>query len=98
MGVINLAVASALLVWLDQSSASRWWRLVAFPLLWLGVVGILQARAKTCVALARRRTCDADVAELTPAALDLLRGRATEIVWRGTIIAAVLVSMALLAP
>ena len=95
-GAITLAVACVLLAGIHQSS--RWWRVGAFPLLWLGSVGLLQARARTCIAFAARGTCDFDAGarELTPETADLLRRRARTIVQRATVIAVVLTVLALL--
>ena len=99
-GTITLAVATAALFWLEQSGVSRWWRMAVFPLLWFGVVGLLQARARTCIAFAARGTCDrdADIKELTPEAADFLRQRARSISRRTTLFAAILTLLAIAAP
>jgi hypothetical protein len=103
VGAVGTVAAFALIAWLDRSATSRWWRLGAFPLFWMGLVGLLQARAKTCVAYAARRTCDQDApgvvnATLAPGVADLLNRRASQILRRATIIAAGLTLLALLAP
>lgn len=100
LGMMTLAVACACLIWIDQTGASRWWRIGAYPLLWLGVVGLLQARARTCIAFAARGSCDPDagITELTPETADLLRERARSIVRTGTILALVLTVLAVAAP
>ena len=98
VGSIALAAAVAWLLTFDHSGTSRWWRVGAFPLLWLGAVGILQARARTCIAFAARATCDPDagLTELTTAVADQLRQRARTIVRLATLIAAVVTALALL--
>jgi len=100
LAAMTVAVAGALLFWMGQAGANRWWRVATFPLLWLAAVGVLQARARTCIAFAARGTCDSDagVGELTPEAADLLRQRAKSIVRMGTILAAILTSLAIAAP
>src|SRR5262245_26379592 len=59
-GIVNLAIAVAILAFLYQADAARWWRLAAFPLLLLGAIGVFQARARTCVAHAAKGTCELD--------------------------------------
>jgi hypothetical protein len=100
IGTITLAVAAAGLFWLEQAGASRWWRLGAFPLLWFGVVGVLQARARTCIAFAARGTCDSDagIGAVTPELADSLRRRARSIVRRTTLFAAILTLLAVAVP
>lgn len=100
MGIMTLVVASAGLFWLERAGVSRWWRIGAFPLLWLGVVGLLQARARTCIAFAAKGTCDRDagIGELTPEATDLLQQRARSIVRRTTLFAVILTLLAVAAP
>lgn len=99
-GTLTLAAASGCVFWLEQAGVSRWWRIGVFPLLWLGVVGLLQARARTCIAFAARGTCDrdADIKELTPEAADFLRQRARSIARRTTLFAAILTLLAIAAP
>jgi hypothetical protein len=56
-----------MLAWLDQAGAARWWRLAAFPVLWLAAIGMFQARARTCVAHAAKGTCELDDGRQVPA-------------------------------
>ena len=99
-GLVGLAASSAVLFWLDRTGASRWWRLAMFPLLWMGATGLLQARARTCIALAARGVCDEDApgGPLTPERDALLRRRARAIVRAATAIAAALTLLALIVP
>jgi hypothetical protein len=96
-GLITLVAACALLLGTHQFGMNRWWRVGAFPLLWIGLVGILQARAATCIALASRGMCDLDAGarELTPEDADQLRQRARTIVRRATLVAVALIVLAL---
>jgi hypothetical protein len=100
VGVVCLAAASIALFWLEYTAANRWWRLGAFPLIWLGVLGLLQARTRTCVMFAARRVCDDDApgvtgAGLTPNEADFLQTRGTMILRRATIIAAIVTALTL---
>ena len=98
VGVIGVAAAGSLLFWLVQADASRWLRLLIFPVLWLGAVGLLQARARTCIAFAARGTCDLDagISEMTPEIARALRSRARSITRVATLISAILTLLALL--
>ncbi|MDP6699718.1 MAG: hypothetical protein QGH25_08715 [Candidatus Latescibacteria bacterium] len=46
-GAIFICIALALIGVLILQDAPWWWRLGALPLLWLGLLGLLQAREKT---------------------------------------------------
>lgn len=99
-GVAALAVAAVVLGVLNEFDASRWWRLGVFPLFLFGALGLVQARARTCVALAARRTCDADLAgpALTDADLEILAHRGRAILRRSAMIAAGLTALILMLP
>jgi hypothetical protein len=59
-GVVMLTAAAAGAVWLVAADMPRPWRLMlALPIL-LGLLGVLQARDRTCVALAARGLRDMD--------------------------------------
>ncbi len=47
LGVVMLAVGLGLAAGLLEGGAGRWWRLSAFVPLWIGALGIFQARAET---------------------------------------------------
>jgi hypothetical protein len=100
VGLIGFALAAALLVALDQLAANRWWRLAGFPLIWFGTLGVMQAHARTCVALAARRTCDAELADrgLTDADAEILARRGRAILRRATILAAAVTLLLLTLP
>ncbi|OFV90326.1 MAG: hypothetical protein A3G76_13035 [Acidobacteria bacterium RIFCSPLOWO2_12_FULL_65_11] len=99
MGVAELLTAAGVLIVIQWTDAGREWRLAAVPFLWLGVLGILQAKARTCVALAARRTCDAELAgRLTEADAETLARRGRAILWRTTTVAGVLTLLTLLLP
>jgi hypothetical protein len=100
MGLAGLALAAGLLVALYQIDASRWWRLGGFPLIWFGTLGLTQARARTCVALAARRTCDAEMAGggLTDAEAEILARRGRAILRRATLIAGAVTLLTLMLP
>jgi hypothetical protein len=55
-GVVALVLAAAVLGWLLEAGASRWWRLALAVLVYAGATGVAQWRAKTCVALAARQS------------------------------------------
>ena len=97
-GAAALLMAAGLLTWLSLTEASRWWRLSSFPLLWFGALGLLQAQARTCVALAARRTCDGDVEgrPLTDADAETLAHRGGMILRRATLLAAAVTALAVL--
>ena len=84
----GLAIAAAL--WLLGSGAARPWRaLVWLPLL-VGSIGLLQVRAKTCVALAARglRNMDAGDEPITdPAELHTIKGQARAVNLQAVVIA-----------
>jgi hypothetical protein len=101
VGIVALAAAVALLVWLDLSHAGRWWRLGAFPLLWVGALGFLQARARTCVMYAARGELSLDEGPrcaASPADSQILTARSRTIVQQTTIVAALVTLAALALP
>jgi hypothetical protein len=100
MGTLSLGLAGALLVWLDWSGVSRWWRPALFPPLWLGLAGLIQAQQRTCVALAARGTCDADagISAMTEETARLFRVRGRHITRWVTILAVLLTLAALAIP
>ena len=63
LGVVALTVGVGLAFLLVVMAAPRWSRLVVFVPIWIAGLGLLQAREKTCIALAARGTCNMDAGE-----------------------------------
>jgi hypothetical protein len=59
-GAVALGVALIGFAVMSAAEVPRLWRAVLFVPAWLGALGLLQARAATCVALARRGTRNLD--------------------------------------
>ncbi|NOT33075.1 MAG: hypothetical protein HOP12_02780 [Candidatus Eisenbacteria bacterium] len=51
-GIIGVAAAIAVLLAVERLGLPRPWRLMSFPPLLLGAIGLLQAQRSTCIALA----------------------------------------------
>lgn len=91
-GAVALVMAGALTVGLVEADAGGLWRLLVFPVWWFGLVGLLQARARTCIAFAARGTCEreAGVPEMNAERDALFRHRAKRIAGLATVLAALL--------
>jgi hypothetical protein len=63
LGVVALTVGVATAFVLVVMDAPRPLRLVVFFPVWLAGLGLLQARERTCIALAARGTCNLDAGE-----------------------------------
>ena len=63
MGVVSLTVGVGLAFLLVTLDAPRALRLVVFFPVWLAGLGLLQAREKTCIALAARGECNWDAGD-----------------------------------
>jgi hypothetical protein len=63
MGYVSLAVAVGAAFVLVVFAAPRWWRVVVFFPAWLAGLGLLQARERTCIALAARGMQNLDAGE-----------------------------------
>jgi hypothetical protein len=101
VGAACLAIASALLLLLVRVDASPWWRLGVFPLMWVAVLGFLQARAATCVRLAAQGVSELDGkgrSRLNPTDAAILADRAARIIRDSAIIAAIGTLMTLALP
>lgn len=59
-GIVLLAVSLALWWWLAAMNLERLWRLALFAPLFMSMLGIFQAQARTCVALAAKGVQDMD--------------------------------------
>jgi hypothetical protein len=101
LGLVSLTVGVGVAFVLVVYGAPRWWRLVVFFPLWLAGLGLLQARAQTCIALAARGTCNMDAGEerLTDASLITeLRTKARSIHRRALVTAAAITLVTLVFP
>lgn len=63
LGFVALTAGVAAAFVLVVYEAPRWWRLVIFPLIWIGGLGLMQARDKVCIALAARSVRNLDAGE-----------------------------------
>jgi hypothetical protein len=63
MGIVALTVSVSAAFVLVVYGAPRLLRLVIFLPLWIAGLGLLQAREKTCIALASRAACNMDTGE-----------------------------------
>ena len=101
LGIVSLTVgvgaAFVLVVW----GAPRWSRLVVFFPMWMAGLGLLQARDKTCIALAARGTCNMDSGEVRledKALIEQLRATARRINRRALYTAVLITLIALAFP
>ena len=63
MGIVCLVVGAGLAFMLIAYDAPRLFRVVVFFPLWMAGLGLFQAQAKTCIALAARAACNMDRGE-----------------------------------
>jgi hypothetical protein len=90
-GLLAVAVLSAAA--LLSEHAARPWRLLVFVPLLLGLIGLLQVPAKTCVALAARGLKDLDDGEVkvkSPDELRQLSAQARRVIAQATAVATLL--------
>jgi hypothetical protein len=93
VGVVSLGVGLLLAALLIATGVGRPWRLVVFGPIWVGAVGLFQAREKTCVALVARaeRNMDGGVEAVSdPAELAQLKAQARRVHWWSLAVAAIL--------
>ena len=101
LGIVSLTVAVGVAFVLVAFDAPRWARLVVFFPLWMAGLGLLQAREKTCIALAARGVCNMDAGEETiqdKALASKLRAKAAAIHKRALLVAAAITVVVLLFP
>lgn len=101
MGVVALTVGVGTAFMMVVYGAPRWSRLVIFLPIWLAGLGLMQARGKTCIALAARGTCNMDKGEERlddETLIEQLRGKARSIHLRALITAVVITLLALAFP
>jgi hypothetical protein len=93
LGVVSLTVGVGAAFVLVVYGAPRWSRLIVFFPVWMAGLGLLQARAQTCIALAARGMCNMDSGEerLEDATLiERLRAKARSINRRALLTAVVI--------
>lgn len=101
LGIVSLTVAVAVAFLLVSFGAPRWSRLVVFFPLWMAGLGLLQAREKTCIALAARGVCNMDAGEETiddKALAARLRAKASAVHRRALLVAAAITVVVLVFP
>jgi hypothetical protein len=101
MGIVALAAGAVLAFALVVVGAPWWSRAVVFFPVWLAALGLLQARERTCVALAARGVCNMDEGELPvedETAARELRAKARRINRRAMLVAALVTAVALAFP
>ena len=101
LGIVSLTVAVAVAFVLVAYGAPRWSRLVVFFPLWMAGLGLLQARDKTCIALAARGVCNMDTGEeavADEALASRLREKAAAIHKRALLVAAAITVVVLVFP
>jgi hypothetical protein len=93
LGIVALTVGVGVAFILVVYGAPRWSRLVVFFPVWMAGLGLLQAREKTCIALAARGVCNMDAGEvglMDEKLIEELRAKARQINRRSTITAALI--------
>jgi hypothetical protein len=101
LGIVSLTVGVATAFLLVVLDAPRPLRAVVFFPVWLAGLGLLQARERTCIALAARGTCNMDAGEenLTDEHLiERLRGKSRLIHRRALVTAAAITLLTLVFP
>lgn len=63
LGFVALTIGVATAFVLVVYGAPRWSRAIIFFPVWIGGLGLLQAREKTCISLAARGVCNMDAGE-----------------------------------
>jgi hypothetical protein len=63
LGIVALTVGISVAFVLVVYDAPRWSRLIVFLPIWIAGLGLIQARERTCIALAARGTCNMDAGE-----------------------------------
>jgi hypothetical protein len=64
LGFVSLAAGLLLIIMLNQVDTAPGWGLIAFLPFWGSALGVLEARERTCVALAARGSRDLDDGEM----------------------------------
>jgi hypothetical protein len=101
LGIVALTVGVGVAFVLVVYGAPRWSRLAVFFPLWMAGLGLLQAREKTCIALAARGLCNMDSGEVTledEKLIEQLRVKARRINRRSIITAALITLLVIVFP
>ncbi len=99
-GLALLALTLAIAAWLASIDAGTPWRVLVFVPAWMAALGVFQAQAQTCVALAARgkRNMDGGDEVVTDhALLKRIRSQSQQVYLRATIAAAVVTALTLAA-
>ena len=101
IGIVAVLLSAFAWLWMEWAGVNRWWRLLVLPLLWVGLIALLEARAHTCVVHAARGTCELDqrgVFDRTPGAAAKNRARARRIMRQAAALALTAAVLVLLLP
>lgn len=101
LGIVSLTAGVGIAFVLVVFGAPRWSRLFVFFPVWMAGLGLLQARDKTCIALAARGVCNMDAGEEAvsdPALAARLRDKAARIHRRALLVAAAITVVVLAFP
>lgn len=101
MGFVALAAGIGLSFVIISTEASRAWRLIVFFPFWMAGLGMLQSRARVCIALAAQsvRNMDADQEKITDHSLaEQLKKKAREINRQALVTAGVITLVVVLFP
>ena len=101
LGIVALTVGVASAFVMVIYEAPRWSRLIIFFPIWIAALGLLQAREKTCIALAARGMCNMDAGEtrlVDSEVIEQLRHKARRINRRALITAVLITVLALVFP
>lgn len=97
IGSIGAVVCAAISLAFVLDGGGRAWRLVLFLPWWISMLGLLQARAQTCVALAARgqRQVGGAPEALPSGDLEKVQTQAREVLFRSFVMAAVITALTL---
>jgi hypothetical protein len=101
VGIVCAVITILLWRWCVHADISRWWRLALFLPIRISLLGLMQARAQTCVALARSGTRNLDhgtEAVEDPRMLDMMRAQATRVRRQSLLVAVGITVLAVVLP
>ena len=101
LGMVALTIGVGAAFVLVIFNAPRWWRAVIFFPIWIAGLGLMQARDKTCIALAARAVCNMDDGEkklVNDEQIEELKQKARRINRRALITAILITILALAFP